>query len=200
MTKFVEMYTNFPYECAPSSPFERLGVMFHWGVSPPPHHVAWEGHRAHEGTDDNRLNIFNALSEYQKRAGDSSAIIIFHSNLWDAQRYVDFFLDNTTTTKFKNDFERDYREVVTQIKAKMRPQDTLLLGTSHIPVERLSTYTWLLNDKVRLVARELKLDIFDEYYLINKDCRSDYLSDDGLHQNGRGNQKYVEYLLEILKK
>lgn len=98
--------------------------MFHWGiVYVEPH----SGHRSPNDTTNSRVNILNAVTEFQGRCA-FNCYFIFNSNLWDGETmHLMRGMEEFEITKYRNELAT----ILVELRRQFRPCDTLVLQTTH---------------------------------------------------------------------
>ena len=108
-----------------------------------------------------------------------------------------------TPVQFQKEHKSNYINVIKNIKSKIKSYDIILLCTLHPVHELYATYSYSLNNNIREISKELNLKLFDfenitrsHPHLTPK--RSEFLSEDCVHQSTQQNSKYVNILMKYL--
>jgi hypothetical protein len=189
---------DLPYLCGNDSQLSRIGYTIHWGVSPirPYHHAVGCHRTAADNATSSVENILLAVGEFQRRAENEATTFILVSNAWDTKRYEDYFYDAWTLPQFGHDYETNLRSLITLIKSKLRPSDRLLLSTTHLPIPKLSTLFHVLNERIRAVAKDLGITLFDSSLVVGEENPSSYL-EDHIHQNPEASLKIATAIMAL---
>jgi hypothetical protein len=189
---------DLPYYCRNDSQLSRIGYTIHWGVSPiRPYHHAFGCHRtAADNATSSVDNILLAVGEFQQRAENEATTFILVSNAWDTKRYENYFFDAWTLPQFGHDYEINLRSLISLIKGKLRPSDRLILSTTHMPISKLSTFFHVLNERMRTVAEDLGITLFDSAILLGEENSLSYL-EDHIHQNPDASLKIASAIMAL---
>lgn len=187
-----------PYSCREDSQLSRIGYTVHWGVSPTkPYHFAFACHRtAADSAESSVQNILLAVEEFQYRSQNESATFILVSNAWDMKRYENYFYDTWSLRQFESDYETNLRSLVSLIKSKLRSTDRLILSTTHLPVPKYSTLSHVLNERLRAVAKNLNVILFDSSLVVGEENPHSYL-EDSIHQNPEASLKIATAIMAL---
>jgi hypothetical protein len=79
----------------------------------------------------------------------------------------------------------------------MRPIDELVLATGHIPHASIASFSHILNERVRAIAKRMNLTLFDESALVGESCSQNILQD-AIHQNDFTSRLIAEALVRNL--
>ena len=176
------MYNDHGLLCSKSSPFIRLGYTIHWGVHDQPYHKGWVTHRSLNDTTNSSVNIALAIQEFQRRSQqEGSAVFFFLSNLWDVKRYEDHFFASQAPLTFAKKYRESLVATASAIQLQMRPSDTLVLCTCHLPAPPLTSFVHIINEEVRSIAKHHNIPLFDESQILGENCTRSYLKD-RIHQ------------------
>lgn len=183
------------------SKLERIGFMMHWGVgSYPYYHRLWDSHRAPNASDNSQVNIKNAFDEFQRRSAgsDGRVLFVFLSNFWDFRAHLDHFETTKPFSVFRHEYRLNMTDVVSQLVERLRPNDEMVLQTSHVPSVEFSSYAYAVNLEIRKVADTLKLRILDaERAVGSADCAAGYLFD-LTHQNVAASSRIIDEIYKLL--
>lgn len=191
------IYNEKPLVCSPESPLARIGYTIHWGLSPPPYHVAWSRRRSLGDTDDSVTNILDSVAEFQARSPHESAVFVLVSNIWTVKRYADHNFNTTSPVGFVAEFEQDAWNAINRIHNVLRPTDALVLSTTHVPYADLASFSLMINEAFRRLAHRRGLELFDEAALFDAACAREYLADD-IHQTPEASATIASALVRFV--
>ena len=160
-------YEDTPLRCHEHSPFSRVGYTLHWGVQPPAYFYGWTEHRTLAAdTANSTANILSAFTEFQSRAPEG-ALFVFLSCQWTVRRYHSYFVHEWSPLHYGRDYRAALRSLLHELRARLRPADTLALSTCHRPDGAYAMLSDCLNAEIRTLHMR-NVHLFDEAELLDR--------------------------------
>ena len=188
------------------------GVALH-----PPYHSSWDTHRFPNSSIHSRTNIMLSLNEFINRVNssiylsgssrnhhhhphhiyhqsdhhneyrNSTAYILFLSNLWDGKRYEDYKHSYSNPNQFLREYFYGYTTMAIRMMTRLEDSENiqLVLSTMH-KISPTCDKDFMnlgiqMNIRIKRIGSFLEIPIFDQYSLLGENT-TNYLAD-CIHQN-----------------
>lgn len=164
---------------------ERIGFMFHWGVSDGDYLDSWKSHRSPGDSRSSITNIITAITQFQERSyRNAKSVFIFNCNFWESARMYDKINENASFHKLIREFNTNYSTVISKLRSLLRSkQDILILQTAHMTRAHWQFNVPFLNMEIMDVARTKNLPVFRADKVLGPfHDKNSYLDDDA-HQS-----------------